>query len=452
MLVHLVHFGCRLNAYESISLASGLESTGFSLTTEIKDADFVIINTCTVTNRADQKNRQAIRRAHRENPGAKIVVTGCYATTDATEIKKLPGVYSVVSNFQKAQIPDQIMGDSHRKSSLREGQPDGQFGYSLQNRKRHSRAYIKIQDGCNKSCSYCKIPLARGAGRSRDFQETLEEARELIQAGFREITLTGVNLGWYRSLEGKNFYDLLEGLLSLDGDFYIRISSIEPGDVNERLAELLTHPRSALFLHAPLQSGSKEILKAMRRGYTPSHYQKRIEYVKKRCPDIHLGTDVIIGFPGETDAHFQQTFDFCKQMEFANIHIFPYSPRKNTPIVNQLELAPNERKEVPKTRVKKRIELMEALKREMHAGYVKKTAGQTFRGIALNTKPGSNPKDEPGRKPQDTLNLVTENYIKLSSRLNPELVQKGDLLRVSYDQRMRVQTVSPSQAHPCGVF
>ena len=465
---YIYHFGCRLNLYESNSLLSGLSDNNIIPVDkdQIENADFIIINTCTVTNRADQKNRSAIRQAHRKNPNAKIIVTGCYATTDAHEIKKLPGVYAVVSNQNKANIPNLISGlvPSLVKSSNQNKQieydplnkkweVDGQFGYKLQSRSRTSRAYLKIQDGCNKSCSYCKIPFARGPGRSRDFNQTIEEAKKLIALGFQEITLTGVNIGWYHTraqeTKEKDFYDLLTTLLNLKGDFYIRISSIEPGDVNERLAHLLQHPKMAKFLHVPLQSGSKRILKKMRRGYTPLLYQKKIKKVQALNPDIHIGTDIIVGFPGESAQDFKNTWDICKEIGFANIHIFPYSKRNNTPIVKELALTVDDKlsiKEVPQHITRKRINRLKALQKELYKQYIQRTSNKSFRSIVEKSIEKSVKKEinidkalpKTPEKTSEIIYVVTENYVKLSLNRYDIIEnglpcpQKGDMVYVSY--------------------
>ncbi|HNL12172.1 MAG TPA: tRNA (N(6)-L-threonylcarbamoyladenosine(37)-C(2))-methylthiotransferase MtaB, partial [Turneriella sp.] len=196
----LIHFGCRLNQFESDGIKANLADNAHTLTQNLREADFVVVNTCTVTNKADYKNRAAIRRAHRLNPQAKIVVTGCYATTDAEELRSLPGVYRVVSNDQKHRIAEVLQGGEVT------AQASNRFFFSA-NHDLKSRATLKIQDGCNKSCSYCKIPQARGRGVSREFGETLDSARELIDAGFGELVLTGVNIGWYED-KGKSFHAL----------------------------------------------------------------------------------------------------------------------------------------------------------------------------------------------------------------------------------------------------
>lgn len=397
----VVHFGCRLNQFESDGIKANLADHSHQLTENLREADFVVINTCTVTNKADYKNRAAIRRAHRLNPSAKIIVTGCYATTDAEDLRALPGVYRVVSNDRKHQIASVIAGEENSVSGDR-------FFFSS-NHDFKSRATLKIQDGCNKSCSYCKIPQARGRGVSRDFAGTIESARELIAAGFGELVLTGVNIGWYDA-NGKNFPALVEALLALDGDFHLRISSIEPGDVDERFAKFYRHPKMARFLHIPLQSGSKFVLRTMRRGYTPANFLRRIEAVRRECPEIHIGTDVIVGFPAESEAEFQETLDFCRAADFANIHIFPFSKRRNTPIVDWLTRHERSVKnnqadgkplynEINGDVIRERASRLSALKAEMAAAYEDRSRGHEFAAIVERIDGGE-------------VHYLTENYLR----------------------------------------
>ncbi|MCB1200837.1 MAG: tRNA (N(6)-L-threonylcarbamoyladenosine(37)-C(2))-methylthiotransferase MtaB [Leptospiraceae bacterium] len=412
MKAHLVHFGCRLNQYESDALGAGLGEQGIQMTPSPEEADYIILNTCTVTNRADAKNRSSIRKMHDLNPAARIVVTGCYATTDAAEIATFPGVYKVVDNLNKARIPSLLAPTKQiaDRENTEENMVDGQFGYSLRLKEGKKRAYLKLQDGCNKSCSYCKIPSARGPGRSRDFHDSLEEARHLIEAGFTELVLTGVNIGWYQS-NGYSFNELLKELLSLSGDFQIRVSSIEPGDVNAGFAEMFKHERMARFAHVPLQSGSKTILKWMRRGYTPAHFRRNIEHLRSVVPDVHIGTDVIVGFPGETEEMFQETLDFCAEMRFANIHVFPYSKRKNTAAVDWLRENSKEGiHEIPGNIIKERISRLIALKTKMALDYVAECVNKKWWAIV-----------EKGNQ------ALTENYLRV--RL-PDTREPGTRLQV----------------------
>lgn len=398
----LIHFGCRLNQFESDGIKANLEDNQHTLTHNLREADFVVVNTCTVTNKADYKNRAAIRRAHRLNPLAKIVVTGCYATTDAEELRSLPGVYRVVSNDQKHRIAEVIAGGDTDSSNNR-------FFFSARHDFK-SRATLKIQDGCNKSCSYCKIPQARGRGVSRDTQNTLDSARELIDAGFGELVLTGVNIGWYND-NGTGFHALVEQILNLPSDFQLRVSSIEPGDVDERFAAFYQHPKMAKFLHIPLQSGSKFVLRTMRRGYTPDNFMRRIEQVRAVSPDVHIGTDVIVGFPSEGDTEFAETLAFCREADFANIHIFPFSKRRNTPIVDWLVRrqgsAPatrREYKEIHGTVIRERAAELSRLKKTMADAYIARMYGQTFAAIAERIE-------------GDTVHFLTENYLRGVVRL-----------------------------------
>lgn len=406
----VIHFGCRLNQFESDGIKANLSDNSHALTDNLREADFVVINTCTVTNKADYKNRAAIRRAHRLNPSAKIVVTGCYATTDAEELRSLPGVYRVVSNDKKHQIASVLNGNDTEEKNDR-------FFFSS-NHNFKSRATLKIQDGCNKSCSYCKIPQARGRGVSRGSEDTLASARELIASGFGELVLTGVNIGWYND-NGKTFHNLVESLLALDGDFRLRVSSIEPGDVNERFAEFYQHPKMARFLHIPLQSGSKFVLRTMRRGYTPQNFMHRIEHVRTICPEVHIGTDVIVGFPSEGEAEFTETLDFCRAADFANIHIFPFSKRRNTAIVDWLEARPRRQAastpdltaaadgattkrvyhEINGDIIRRRAAELDAVKREMADQYSHRVEGMKFSAVAERIEDGQ-------------VAFLTENYLR----------------------------------------
>lgn len=428
----VIHFGCRLNQFESDGIKANLADNSHALTDNLREADFVVINTCTVTNKADYKNRAAIRRAHRLNPLAKIVVTGCYATTDAEDLRSLPGVYRVVSNDQKHRIAAMLNGNDSNET------PNDRFFFSA-NHDLKSRATLKIQDGCNKSCSYCKIPQARGRGVSRAAEDTLASARELIAAGFGELVLTGVNIGWYED-NGINFHSLVESLLELPGDFHLRISSIEPGDVNERFAAFYQHPKMARFLHIPLQSGSKFVLRTMRRGYTPENFMRRLEHVRKVCPEVHIGTDVIVGFPAEGDAEFRETLDFSRAADFANIHIFPFSKRRNTPIVDWLErrqgqpkatvggqtTAENRRlyREINGAVIRERSAELSTLKKELADNYIRRMEGIEFAAVAERIEGG-------------LIHFLTENYLRgiLPVGQHPQL-RRGNRFRITWSQQM----------------
>jgi threonylcarbamoyladenosine tRNA methylthiotransferase MtaB len=408
----LVHFGCRLNQFESDGIKANLTENSHRIIQDQREADFIVINTCTVTNKADYKNRAAIRRAHRLNPQAKIVVTGCYATTDAEELRALPGVYRIVSNDKKHDIAKILAGADENTLNDR-------FFFSS-NHDFKSRATLKIQDGCNKSCSYCKIPQARGRGVSRGFENTLESAKELIAAGFGELVLTGVNIGWYED-QGRSFHALVEQILDLPGNFHLRISSIEPGDVNERFAAFYAHERMAKFLHIPLQSGSKFVLRTMRRGYTPENFMKRIDAVRKVNPDVHIGTDIIVGFPSEGETEFQETLALSREAAFANIHIFPFSKRRNTPIVDWLAKRENSAlkriyREVNGQIIRSRAAELAHLKAELATAYAKSVAGKEFWAVAEKAAEGE-------------VSYITENYLRGTLKNSP--LKRGERFRLT---------------------
>jgi len=401
--------GCRLNFFETDGLYSVLKDKGFSLADTNESANYIVVNTCTVTNKADVKNRSIIRNAIRSNPGAKIFVTGCYAETDKNAILAIPGVTGVYGNTEKSALPYRILEDWKGEGAESLPKALDRFSYSDVLPEGHTRAYLKVQDGCNRKCSYCKIPSARGLGVSRKFDDVLDQVRFLQDHGVGEIQLTGVNLGWYRLENGeKGFIYLLESILKILEYSRLRLSSIEPPDVGMDLADLLTHSRFSKFLHVPLQSGSRDVLKAMRRTYHPESFQKRIEAVRSKLPDIFLGTDVIVGFPGEGETEFQITKDMLIDLGFAKIHAFPYSVRKGTaaeawgdPITGDIK----------KRRV---LELM-SLSSNLHKKYAESRIGTVEEAILENDG-----------------TLVTGNYLKgkLRNQSDYQYLSDGQFLDV----------------------
>ncbi len=383
--------GCRLNLFESDGILTGLIDTGLYETTSIEEApDLVIINTCTVTGQADARNRHAIRSAIRKNPASRIIVTGCYAQTDREEILKIPGVDLVVGNDRKSQLPV-IIQDlkekksdrlSHSENSIRSSHLPSlelPFAYGLALPQGHTRAYLKIQDGCDRKCSYCKIPQARGRGTSRAADDILEHVKKLQDHGVPEIVMTGVNLGWYRDRDNKvSFADLIRGILPLLKTTRLRLSSIEPCDVDRELAELTLHPAFCNFLHVPLQSGSAQILKKMRRTYNPVSFRKRLELVKKINPQIFLGTDVIVGFPGESNIDFQETAGLCSDLEFANIHSFRFAARAGTP-------AASFRNDISQTEIRGRMTRIHEIREESWHRYATANLGLPLRSVIENS-------------------------------------------------------------------
>lgn len=374
--------GCRLNFFETDGILSVLKQNGYRVADSKEQATDIIINTCTVTNRADVKNRNIIRSAIKKNPGSKIWVTGCYAQTDREVLENIPGVHGVFGNTEKSSLAFKILGESPSKKLDR-------FSYSDVLPENHTRAYLKVQDGCNRKCSYCKIPQARGAGVSRSFNDVIDQVKFLQDEGIGEIILTGVNLGWYRNENGeKAFLHLLENILSNLDYSRLRLSSIEPPDVGNDLAELMTHPRFCKFLHIPLQSGSAKILQAMRRTYNPKSFRMRVEMVKAKIPGIFLGTDIILGFPGEEELEFQESISLIQDLGFHKIHAFPYSVRKNTEAEKLKDTVPGH---IKKERVLKCMDLSSKLLFD----YIESQKGKVLEAIV--EKDG---------------NLITDNFIK----------------------------------------
>lgn len=320
--------GCKVNQYETQLVREGLLRSGYQVAESDEQADLCIVNTCTVTNEGDSKSRQIIRRMNRQNPDARIVVMGCYATRAPDEILSLDGVSEVVTD--KRELPD-LMG--------RFGVVDIPNGISgLSNRH---RAYVKIQDGCLLKCTYCIIPTVRPEMYSRSPDEVLQEISTLIENGFGEIVLTGIHLGHYGVDFNKGkpkskwirLSHLVEQICELPGQFRVRLSSIEATEVTRELIAVMKQNSDKVcpHLHVCLQSGSDRILSRMRRRWSRKHIIDRCELIKTELDQPAFSTDVIVGFPGETDADFEDTLDACRQIGFSKIHMFPFSPRKTTP-------------------------------------------------------------------------------------------------------------------------
>jgi len=331
--------GCKLNFSETSAIGQDFLNKGFEIVDFNSAADVYVINTCTVTENADRECRQIVRRALRNNPDAFVAVTGCYAQLRPDEITKISGVDVVLGSNEKFNIFD-YAGDFSKNNlscvyvSDTNELNDFHSSLSLEGNER-TRAFFKIQDGCDYKCSFCTIPLARGKSRSMNPGEVINEFKTLLNAGYKEIILTGVNVGDYGINYGMNLYDLLQKMLSVDGDYRIRISSIEPNLLNDDILNL-TYENEKLVnhFHIPLQSGSPEILKLMQRRYKVEEYQKLIYKATEKIPNLGIGIDVIVGFPGETDELFRETYDFLKDLPISYLHVFTYSERPDTKAVS----------------------------------------------------------------------------------------------------------------------
>lgn len=366
--------GCKVNQYETQLVREGLLGAGFSDAESDQPADLCIINTCTITGEGDSKSRQIIRRMNRHNPDARIVVMGCYATREPEEVAALPGVAEVVTD--KREIPD-LLG--------RFGVVDIPNGISGLN-NRH-RAYVKVQDGCLLRCSYCIIPTVRPDMFSRPLQDVLDEVRVLIDNGFSEVILTGIHLGHYGVdfNQGKPKSDwvrlshLVRAICELSPSVRVRLSSIEATEVTRELIEVMKDFSSQVcpHLHVCLQSGSDKILRGMKRRWTRRHIIDRCELVKNELHLPAFTTDVIVGFPGETEDDFADTIDACRQIGFSKIHMFPFSPRKGTPAAEM-------EKQIPKKIKSERGAKIAALEKELKREYFESLVGEQLQLLVEN--------------------------------------------------------------------
>lgn len=320
--------GCKLNQADSDNLVQGLLEAGCKVVGRDESADVHVVNSCTVTHVADRKARKSLRAAKRVNPEALIVATGCYAQRKPAELKNIPDIDLVVGNDQKSKLVEKIL-DMQVKDRVS----------NVSNQKKHSndsqvfrtRSAIKIQEGCNQVCAYCIVPKVRGREKSVPLDVLIEQVQHRIQLGFKEVVLTGTQLGTYGfDLKEANLESLIESILGRTDVERLRISSLQPQEITDGLLALWSDKRLCRHFHMPLQSGSGSVLNRMRRRYTPSLYENVVNTIKNNLPDASITTDVIVGFPGETDKEFNDTVEFCKLMQFSDMHIFPYSVREGT--------------------------------------------------------------------------------------------------------------------------
>ncbi len=322
--VALDSLGCKLNQAETELLSRKFIGVGYELVGSPNEADIYILNTCTVTHIADRKSRHLLRLAHRWNPEALVVATGCYAERAPGELKRIDGVNLVLGNSDKSRLP-QLLGEA----VLSAGPLVGQERVPSRYENFRTRTLVKVQDGCHSSCAYCVVPLVRSRERSLAAHEVVGEIRERIAQGYREVVLTGVKIGSY-SDSGVGLGGLLGRILAETGLERLRLSSLQPQEVSLELLSLFADGRLCPHLHLCLQSGSDEVLRRMRRGYTTARYEEVVALIRASVPEVAITTDVMVGFPGETEAEFEESLGFCRRMEFARIHVFSYSRRGET--------------------------------------------------------------------------------------------------------------------------
>lgn len=416
--VKLFTLGCKTNQYESQAIRERLEAEGFKMVLPDERSDYFIINTCTVTAKADKEARWIARRCFRENPDAVIVITGCLAERDEEMIKELPGRHLIVKNSEKARIAEILKGDdgANDKCSALE-----YTSLKISKFNDKDRVFVKIQDGCDNFCSYCKVPYVRGRSRSRELQDIKEEIMRLLDQGYKELVLTGICLGdWGKGLTGApELADLIEEMDKIDRDFRIRLSSIEPHMISDRLIGTIgTSPKICPHLHLPLQSGSDEILKSMNRKYKAREFISLIKRARRAVKNLSVTTDVLIGYPGESERDFRKTVDVVKKIEPLRLHIFTYSERNGTKASGLCNSATH-------AELKKRRECLEKVEKEISYKYRRRFIKKKVEGLI-----------ESKRDPETgLLTGYTERYIKvlldgpdsLMGEIVPLVVTKVDL-------------------------
>jgi threonylcarbamoyladenosine tRNA methylthiotransferase MtaB len=386
-----VTFGCKVNQYDTQAMAEALRGIGYQVRPVSSGADLYIVNTCTVTSASDAKARKAIRALHRFSPESHIFVTGCYAQAAKSDLLGIEGVTKVFGNREKFQLKEMIREAEITQTLSREfvGDPDaqvdlGEFGLSIATFDEQTRAMVKVQDGCSAFCTFCIIPYVRGRMRSRDLPDIVAEVERLAQRGFREVVITGVQLGSYgKDLRRRyGLADVLAALHDIDDIARIRLSSIEPMDVPSNLIRAAADlPKVARHFHIPLQSGSTEVLERMRRKYTREEFLGLVAALYEAMPDVGLTTDVMVGFPGETDAEFEDTHRVVEKSAFHRLHVFRYSPREGTPAAAYPD-------QVPAHVAVERSKAVRGLGKRLERQYQEASAGNVVEVMVEDTREG----------------------------------------------------------------
>ena len=419
----LITLGCKVNQYDTQAMQEIMLRNGYTVVGENDPADVCIINTCTVTNAADQKARQVIRRAVRKNPDTEVLVTGCYAESDREAIEAIPGVSLVFGNREKADLQKYLdlvheSWNEKDRSPLLQIEPihhdavreHANFSMSVSEAGKHTRALMKVQDGCSAFCTYCIIPYVRGRMTSRPLPDIVQEAKEIAANGYKEIVITGVHLGAYGLDTGRqiNIADILEHIHPIDGVERIRFSSIEamnfPPDLVNRMAAL---PKCMPHFHLPLQAGSDKILRQMRRRYTTEQFSRLVEKLRTSFLDVGITTDVMVGFPGETDADFEESLQFVEEIGFSQLHVFRYSPRRGTPAADYTD-------HVPPHVSAERSKAMIALGQQLGSNFRNRMLGKTMNVLVEDSHEGAD----------GHLAGFTENYLRVLTDVPDSMVNR----------------------------
>ena len=405
--------GCKLNFSETSTISRDLEEEGYAKIDFELGADIYVINTCSVTDQADKKCRNIVRKALKYNPNAFIVVIGCYAQLKPEEISRIEGVDLVLGAQEKFNISNYLKDTVKKKKAVLLNQPIKNVktfypGYSVGDR---TRSFFKVQDGCNYFCSFCTIPLARGKSRSGTISQTIDKAKEIGNSEVKEVVLTGINIGDFGHGTKENFYQLINELEELNSISRFRISSIEPDLLSEEIIEFVNSSEKFVpHFHIPLQSGSNFLLKKMRRKYNTDLYSSRIKLIKKLMPHACIGVDVIVGFPGETEEEFNKTIDYIKSLPVSYLHVFTYSERANTNAPKMNEIVPMEIR-------RKRSKQLRILSLKLKLQFYNENIG--YMGKVLFES-----------KEDNFLIGFTENYLKVKIPFKPKMINTIQEVRI----------------------
>ena len=393
MKYSVITFGCRVNQADSLGIEGSLRARG-AICASPDEADLVVVNTCSVTATADQGARQTIRRIARSNPDVQIVVTGCYATRRPGDLRDLPNVTHVVANQLKDELVAAIESSvPFLSTASRYGEGEGPCGALEPGVAGRTAFTMRVQTGCEETCSYCIIPTTRGASRSRPLSEIATQLNHVVASGYKEIIITGVHLGSYgRDLhDGSTLTTLVRRLGEWDADVLFRISSLEPMDCTNEIVELVAmSPRLAPHFHLPLQHGADDVLRRMRRPYTAAQYRRLVERIHRAMPQASIGSDVIVGFPGETSAEFDQTVSLLGALPLTHLHVFPYSDRPGTE-------ASSLRDKVDGVTIRERGQRVRSIGTEMSSRFRRSQIGTVRRALTVD----------------DGWSAVTDNYLKV---------------------------------------
>jgi len=405
-------FGCKVNAYESNYIKESLINKGFLFTNNMNDADIIVINTCTVTNTADSKCKKYVRKVRRENENSILIVVGCSVQNNFDDYNNM-NIDILLGNKYKSKIVDLLNNyiDTNDKYNYISYNRDLTFENMGIKDFNHTRAFIKIQDGCDNFCSYCIIPFMRGKCRSKDFNQIIEEANNLVKNNHKEIVLTGIHTGSY-NYEGKTLVDVINELSKIEKLVRIRLSSVEITELSDEFMNMLkNNSKFCNHLHIPLQAGSDKTLKLMNRKYDMEYFFKKIDCIRKIRPDISITTDIIVGFPGETKEMFAETYENAKKLKFSKIHVFPYSKRNGTVASKMKDVDDKEKR----LRVHKLLELSNLLEKEYDNMFDGKSVDVLIEEIKDNKSVGH-----------------TSNYLKVEI---PEILEKSKIYTVTYNSK-----------------